>query len=64
MCVCMYVIPLAFVTGNSEPAFLIATTLRCSEEQYSFLWIAPLSLDSYITMMNVKGGIKYHFKSL
>ena len=46
-------------------SFSIATTLRCREGHYSFLWIAPLTLDPYLIMLSVKqGSIKNHFLSL
>ena len=48
--------------GQPEGSLSIATTSRCSRGCYSFLWIAPLTLDTYLIMLSVKqGGIKYHF---
>ena len=56
---------LTVVEGDPKAPFSIATTLRCRGGHYSFLWIAPLTLNLYIIMLRVKqGGIKYHFLSL
>ena len=42
--------------------FSIATTPECRGGCYSFLWIAPLTLDLYLIILSVKqGGIKYNF---
>ena len=40
----------------------IPTTPRCRGGCYTFLWIAPLTLDLYLIILSVKQvGIKYHF---
>ena len=45
-----------------EGSFSIATTSRCRGGQHSFPWIAPVTLDLYLIMLNVKQrGIRYHF---
>ena len=50
--------------GNLNTPFSIATT-RCRGGRYSFLWIAPLTLDAFLIMLSVKQeGIKYHLLSL
>ena len=47
------------VEGNQKVSFLIATTLQCRWERYSFPWI---TLDTYLVLLSIKeGGIKYHF---
>ena len=39
--------------------------LRCRKGRYSFLWIAPLTLDIYLILQSVEqGSIKYLFLSL
>ena len=45
--------------GNPKAPFSIATTPRYRGGHYSFPWIPPLTLDSYLIMLSVKqGGIK------
>ena len=52
------------VEGDPKASFLIAIMTRCREKLNSFLWIAPLTLYSYLIMLNFRhGGIKYHFGS-
>ena len=56
---------LTVVKGKPMAPFSIATTPRCRERCYSFPWLAPLTLDPYLIMLNVKQeGIKYDFLSL
>ena len=56
---------MAIVKSDREIPFSISTTLRCKGRHYSFLWIASLTLDPHLIMLNVKqGGIKYQFLSL
>ena len=51
--------------GDLKVPFSIATTPRCRGRRYSFSWIVPLYLDTYLILLSVKqGGIKYNFKSL
>ena len=45
---------LTVVKGDSKASFSVTTTPRCWGEYYSFPWIAPLVLDSYLIMLNVK----------
>ena len=46
----------------SKAHFSTGTIRRCRRGHYSFHWIAPLTLDSYLIMLSVKqGGINYHF---
>ena len=53
------------VKGDPKAPFSIATTPRCRGSRYSFLWIAPLTLDPYFIMLSVKQeGIKYRFQCL
>ena len=53
------------VEGDPKAPFSIATTSRYKGGRYTFLWIAPLTFDSYPIMPSIKqGGIKYHFLSL
>ena len=53
------------VEGDANAPFSIATTPRCRGGCYSFPWIAPLYIDPYLIMLNVKQGkIRYHFLSL
>ena len=48
--------------SDLKALFSIVTTLRCKGGHYSFLWIAPLTLDPYIIMQSVKQSyIKYFF---
>ena len=62
VCVCVYKKLATVVESNPKAPFSIATTPRCRKGYYSFPWIAPLTLDSYLTMLLIKqGGIKYHF---
>ena len=50
------------VENNPKTPFSIATTPKCRGGCYSFPWLAPLTLDTYLIMLRVKqGGIKYHF---
>ena len=45
--------------------FSIATSPMSTEGFLSFLWIAPLTHDTYLIVLSVKqGGIKYHFLRL
>ena len=62
----IYIVKLVVVVeGDLMAPFSIATTTRCREGRYSFPWIAPLYLYTYLIMLSVKrGGIKYHFLSL
>ena len=61
----IYISWLTVVQDNLKAPFSIATTSRCRGGHYSFLWIAPLTLDAYLIMLSVKqGGIKYYFLSL
>ena len=63
--VCTYISGLTVVENDPKALVLIITTPRCKVRHYAFLWIAPLTLDPYLIMLNVKqGGIKYHFLSL
>ena len=51
--------------GRTEAPFSIATTPRCRGGCYFFPWIAPLTFDLYLIMLNAKQrGIKYHFLNL
>ena len=53
------------VEGDSKAPFSIATTPRCREGRYSFLWMVYFTLDPYLIMLIFKqGGIKNHFLSL
>ena len=53
---------MTIVKSSPNAPFSIATMPRCKGEYYSISWIAPLILDMYLIMLNVKqGGIKYHF---
>ena len=53
------------VEGDPKAPFSIATTALCRGGRYSFLWIAPFTLDPYLKMLSVQqGGIKYRFLSL
>ena len=53
------------VEGDPKSPFSIAFTPRGRGERYSFPWIDPLTLDTYLVMLSVKQrGINYHFKSL
>ena len=48
------------VESELKAPFSIATTPRCRGGSYSFPWIAPLYLDTYLIMQSVnQGGIKY-----
>ena len=50
--------------GDLKVPFLIATTLWCRGGCYCLPWIAPLILDPYLIMLNVRqGGIKFNFLS-
>ena len=50
------------VEGNPKAPFSIAIKSGCRGGCYSFLWVAPLTLDFYFIMLIVKwGGIKYNF---
>ena len=65
--VCLYIYScwLTVVKGDPNTPFSIATTLKWKGGCYSFLWIAPLNLDPYLIMLNVKQrGIKDYFESL
>ena len=42
------------VKGNPKVPFSLTTILRSRGGHYSFLWIAPLTLDSYLIMLHVK----------
>ena len=42
------------VEGKLKISFLIATTSRCRGGHYSFHWIAPLTLNTYLIMLSVK----------
>ena len=42
--------------GNLKAPFSIVTTQRWREGHYSFLWIATLTLDSYLIMMLSEGA--------
>ena len=54
-----------YYRGRPEGSFSIANTPRCNGERYSFPWMAPLTLDSYLLIMSgMQGGIKYYFLSL
>ena len=44
----------SFAEGNQKAPFSIATTPGGRGRCYSFLWIAPLTLDPYLIMMSVK----------
>ena len=56
---------LVILVEDLEAPFSRATTPTCREVRYSIHWIAPLTLDPYLLMLNVKqDGIKYHFFSL
>ena len=56
---------LTVVESDLKAPFLIATTPRCRRGQYSFPWIAPLTLDQYLIMLSAKQGcIKYRFLNL
>ena len=61
----IYIVKLATVVeGYQKAPFSIATTPSCRGGRYSFPWIAPLYLETYLIMLIVKpGGIKYHFLS-
>ena len=51
--------------GRPKGSFSIATTPRSWEGCYYFLWIAPLTLDPYLIILQVKqGGLMYHCLSL
>ena len=53
---------LTVVECDPKASFSIATTPRCRGGFYSFPWIAPLTLDSYLIMLCVtQGGIKNNF---
>ena len=62
----IYIYKLATVAEvDSKIPFSIAATPRFRERRYFFPWIASLTFDPYIVMLNVKqGGIKYYFFSL
>ena len=48
--------------GRLEVSHLNSHYTEMMEGRYSFPLIAPLTIDSYLTMLSVKqGGIKYHF---
>ena len=65
MCIYICECGLNIVKGNSKGHFSIATTMRSWCRCYSFLGIAPLTLDPHIIMLCFnKGNIKYHFLSL
>ena len=50
------------VEVDQKAPFSIATTPRCKGECYSFPWIAPFILDTYLLLLSLKqGGIKDHF---
>ena len=50
------------VKGDQKAPFSIATTPRCRGGRYSFPWITPLYLHTYLILLSVKqGDIKYHF---
>ena len=52
---------LTLFKGNPKALFSIATTPRCKGRHYYFLWIAPLTLDTYLMMVSVKQeDIKCH----
>ena len=53
------------VKGDQKTSFSIAITPRCMGRHYSFSWIPPHYLDTYLILLSVKQeGIKYHFLSL
>ena len=53
------------IEGKPKAPFSIAATPRCRGGHYSFLWIALLTLDTYLIILSVKqGSIKYPFLSL
>ena len=65
VCVCVCVSWLTMVESNLKAPFSIATTPRCREGHYSFLWIAPITHDPYVIIPSVKQkSIKYYFLSL
>ena len=52
------------VEGDPKARFSITTTLMCRGGHYSFPWIAPLTLDTYLILLSAKqSSIKYHFLS-
>ena len=58
----IYISCLTVVEGDPKASFSIVTTPRCRGGRYSFLWIAPLTLDLYLIMLSAKQeGIKYNF---
>ena len=53
---------LTIVEADLNASSSITTTPKYRGERYSFLWIAPLTLDPYLLMLRVKQGvIKNHF---
>ena len=59
---CLYISWQTVAEGNLKVSSSIATTLRCRGGCYTFPWIAPLTLDPYLIMINVKHDIiKYIF---
>ena len=53
------------VEGGSKAPFSLAIRPKCRRGGYSYLWIAPLSLDPYPMMLSVKQeDIKYQLLSL
>ena len=42
------------VKDESKASFAIATTPQCTGKHFSFLWIAPLTLDTYFIMLSIK----------
>ena len=53
---------LTIVKSDLKAPFSKATILKCKGRCYSFPWIAPLTLDPYLIILNAnQGGIKYHF---
>ena len=51
---CIYISKLATVVdGTSKASFSLATIQGCKGERFSFLWIAPLTLDPYLIMLSI-----------
>ena len=59
----MYINKLAIIVkGNPKAPFSIATTPRCREMRYTFLYIVSLTFNQYLIILSVKQrGIEYRF---